>query len=260
MTPVVVTGAAGFIGRALTALLEKNGHHVYRVTRGQSLPAIPEAVCVHLAGSSNPAQVLDENLARTQSQELTKQYRRVVFVSTAHVYGDQQGAPCRENTPLSPGSTYAQLKISLERIFSSPPHAIARLSNVYGPGQSDLNVLSDIVRQLPGDGTVRLKGSAQAIRDYLFIDDAIAGLARLAVSQETGIFNFGTGRGTSVTELISILASQLKIKMPHIESPVSNGRSSLILDSDRALTRLGWSARIFLEEGLKSLLPVARLS
>lgn len=117
-----------------------------------------------------------------------------------------------------------------------------------------MNVVSALLRQLPGDSVVRLRGSAQAVRDYLFVEDAADGLARLALSEESGIFNLSTGRGTSVAELSQLLARLSGLPKPRIESLASCAPSTLVLDPGRALARLGWRAQTSLEDGLKTLL------
>lgn len=259
MRTVVVTGAAGFIGRALCERLERDGGRVLRVLRGQALPEAPGAACVHLAGSSAASKAAaDEEGSRREARGLVERvlsagYARVVLASSAAVYGDASPEPRREDSPTAPATAYARLKLSLEPLFAAPPHAVARLSNVYGPGQSPQNALSDILRQLPGDGTVRLKGPSGAVRDYLFVDDAADGLARLALSDETGVFNLSTGRGTSVARLVELLAASRGLPAPRIAAPGSTAASILVLDPARAAERLGWTARTSLEDGLKAL-------
>jgi UDP-glucose 4-epimerase len=261
MTTVIVTGAAGFIGRALCARLEREGVGVLKVGRGQPLPSAPGASCVHLAGSSDPARAAGDD-ARREAEDLARRvlaagYARAVLASTAHVYGDASASPRREDEPAAPTSAYANLKLSLESLFAGPGRAVARLSNVYGPGQSELNAVSAVLRQFPGDGVVRLRGAADAVRDYLFVEDAAEGLARLALSGEDGAFNLSTGRGTTVAELVAAVARLHGSPRPRVEAP-SAPPSTLVLDPGRAAARLGWKALTPLEQGLKSLLSPAR--
>jgi nucleoside-diphosphate-sugar epimerase len=257
---IVVTGANGFIGRALCGELEREGARVLRASRGAVLPRSPEACCVHLAGSNDPARAAaDETGSRREAEELAGRvlsagYARAILASTSHIYGDVDATPHREDFPPAPTSAYARVKLALETMFRAAGQTVARLSNVYGPGQPEINVVADIMRQLPGDGIIRLRGSAEAIRDYLFIEDAAKGLARLALSEEAGIFNFSTGRGTSVAGLTEILARLRGLPKPRIESGASRAPSTLILDPGLAHKRLGWRAQTSLEEGLKPLL------
>ena len=256
---VVVTGANGFIGRVLCAQLEREGARVLRVSRGDALPRAAGACCVHLAGSNDAARAeADETGARREAEELAARilaagYARVVLASSAYVYGDAS-TPRREDSPTAPAVAYSRIKLALEALFSGAGRAVARLSNVYGPGQPEMNVVSALLRQLPGDGIIRLRGSAQAVRDYLFVEDAANGLARLALFGESGVFNLSTGRGTSVAELAQLLARLSGLPEPRIESLVSCAPSTLVLDPGQALARLGWKAQTSLEEGLKTLL------
>lgn len=258
MTEVVVTGAGGFLGRALSADLARRGIHVLGSGRGEPLPKAPGAACVHLAGSSDPddaerPEALPEAEALA-ARVLAANYERVIFASTAYVYGLGGRGPVDETAPLAPASAYPRLKAALEPRFP----VVARLSNVYGPGQSPLNAVSHVLKQLPGDGVVRLIGSPAAARDFLFVDDAAEGLAALALSGETGVFNLSTGRGTSIAELIALLARLRGVPAPRIDAPASARPSTLVLDPSRAAARFGWRARTSLETGLKSLLTAAR--
>lgn len=260
MTEFVVTGARGFLGRTLCARLESRGAKVHRVNRGEPLPPLPTATCVHLAGSSAAADYLrpgarEEALALARS---TLRFKRVVFASSAQVYGDKVRAPRREDETPEPvkGYAYASTKLELERLFPAP-HAIARIANLYGPGQSPENVLSHILKQLPGGGTVRMMGALDATRDYLHVDDAAEALARLALSSESGVFNVGTGVGTSVEDLARALG-RLHGVMVKTESPAPRAGSCVVLDPEKTAAALGWRASRTLEEGLKTLLPAGR--
>lgn len=246
----VVLGAGGFLGRALRARLEARGRRVLSVGRGDPLPPAPGAVCVHLAGFSVASRAADPK-ARIEAIELARRtlsagWKRVVFASSAAVYGDAAATPRKESDSLAPRGAYAELKAELEGLFAGP-HAIARLANCYGPGQSQENLISDILRQLPGDGVVRLKGAADSVRDYLHADDAAEGLAALAESSESGAFNLGTGVGHDAASVARLLGAR------KVEAGTPSG-SRLVLDCDKARRLLGWSARVSLAEGVKSLL------
>ena len=257
MSEVVVIGAGGFIGRAVCARLEAVGHRAHRVLRGQPLPAAPGAACLHLAGSNDPS-VYESDAALKEARELAAKvlaagYGRVVYASTAQVYGGGYTRPVAEDAAPAPESAYARLKLSLEPLFSTAPHAVARLSNIYGPGQAAVNVLSHVLRQFPGDGVMRLQGSPDAVRVYLFVDDAAQALIALALSPDSGNFNISTGRGTSVAALIELLAKVHGVAPPRIES--AGGKASqLVLDPGKAAARLGWRAKVSLENGLATLL------
>jgi UDP-glucose 4-epimerase len=260
MKKYVVTGASGFIGSALCARLELSGASVKRARRGEPLPKIPGAVCVHLAANNDPRDIearYEEN--RREALDLAARvldagYSRVVFASSALVYGDAAAEPRREDSPLAPTSAYGRLKRDVEALFADGPHAVARISNVYGPGMSPVNVFSHILGQLRASGEVRMR-NLSSVRDYIFVADAADALAALAAADAKGVFNVSTGRGTRVDELVSALArlSGRAGASAAAEDP-NPPPSVLILDPSRLAGALGWRAKIPLEKGLGTLI------
>lgn len=260
MRTVVVTGSSGFIGSALCARLESSGVRVLRASRGGPLPAAPGAVCVHLAASNDPRDIearYKEN--RRESLELGRRvlgagYARVVFASSALVYGDAEASPRREDSPLAPTSAYGRLKREVEALFGGAPHAVARISNVYGPGMSPVNVFSHILAQLRSGGGVRMR-NLSSVRDYVFVSDVAEALAALATSDAAGVFNVSTGRGTRVDELVVLLARLTgRTGASAVAEDPDPPPSVLILAPDRIARTLGWRAKISLEEGLGALI------
>jgi nucleoside-diphosphate-sugar epimerase len=260
MKTVVVTGASGFIGGALCARLESSGVRVMKPRRGEPLPRAADAVCVHLAANNEQAAVAERfeevlkaelDLAR---RVLDAGYRRVVFASSAVVYGDGAQEPRREDSALAPASAYGRIKRDVEALFASGPHAVARISNVYGPGMSKANVFSRILEQLGEGESVRMR-ELRSVRDYVFVSDVAEALTALAAADASGVFNVSTGRGTAVGELVAMLA-RLRGKVgaavtAENENPPA---STLVLDPGRMAERLGWRAKMSLEDGLGTLI------
>jgi len=264
MADFVVTGASGFIGKAVCDLLARSGHRVFAVSRRlEALSSAPErASCVHLAGSSVPAEVESDPQAHAQAAEtLTKKildlrFRKVVYASSAAVYGDRAEQPRTENSPVDPRSAYARLKLAQEAAFLASGHVVARLSNVYGPGMSRENVLSRILDQLRQSGRVKLR-ELVSVRDYLFVSDAARALADLASSDLQGVYNVSTGKGTRVDELVSLMA-RLEGRTIALASETAGAPSTLVLEPRKIAEDLGWRAAVSLEEGLASLLSKVR--
>ena len=265
MKRVVVTGASGFIGRPLCARLERAGAEVLRVRSGAlaELPAQPEAVCVHLA-ANNDSEDLEkryeasrEEAAALARQVLGKKFRRVVFASSALVYGDAEKSPRTETSALRPTTAHGRLKAELEEIFSAADCVRARISNVYGAGMSPNNVFSRILRQLQSGDRVRLRNLA-SVRDYIHVDDVADALAALALGTPAGAFNVSTGRGASVGELAALAARAHGKENAVIEAEDELERpSTLVLDPGRLADACGWRARVRLEEGVAALVAAA---
>ncbi|MFA5158936.1 MAG: NAD(P)-dependent oxidoreductase [Candidatus Omnitrophota bacterium] len=271
-----VTGATGFIGHALCSELLRQGFavHAYgrkcdfrakpgieytRVKNYLEVMGTPDTVCVHLAGDNNVLAVesqtdsaLPEAVALAKHL-CTQRFARVVFASSAAVYGDLSEAPHREDEALSVSGAYARLKYAVEEVILRKHQTVARIANVYGLGMSETSVLSGVMRQLGQSGPVKVKCS-MPVRDFIYVADVICGLICLATRSQYGIFNLGTGIGTSVANLARELldiAGQKKRGVCCVDH--DHIRSSLILNPSKMKTCYGWSARVSLREGLKEL-------
>jgi UDP-glucose 4-epimerase len=276
----LVTGASGFIGRATVAALARRGVPVVaaarhmldmekpiqtvRVTSYSELKP-PEADCVllHLAEPRNigPAEDIGSDYVAARrallADLLAKHWGHVVYASSAAVYDDNDATPHRTSEEIAPRGTYAKAKATCEQDVLERGGAVARLSNVYGPGMAPNNVVSDILRQVPGEGPLTIQ-NRRPVRDYLWIDDAAEGLAVLATSRKAGVFNFGTGVGTSVEVLAHTALAGGGQPGRAVRATEEAERSShLVLDISATTQQLGWTPQVGLAQGLKILLGVA---
>jgi|GEM_PF-798154 len=272
----VVTGAAGFIGRAVCAELLARGAVVLAVSRSlqpavtglspqcvrdyAETPVPPGSVCLHLAGTSR-AQEVESNFSaeleatlRIAQHLATAGFTRVVYASSAQVYGDRLREPRREEEAVAPAGPYARLKRAAEEVFLAHGHVVTRIANMYGRGMSAANVLSDLLRQIPGHGDVRVRDTAP-VRDYIHVRDVALGLADLALGASEGIYNLGTGIGTSVGELAALLLTQAGEGARRVVPLACGNRPSwLVLDPNKMKTTFGWEPAVSLMQGLKELL------
>jgi UDP-glucose 4-epimerase len=273
----VVLGATGFIGRHLCRELVRRGQSVTAVSRrsGQTfdpgvasltvadygdLPEMPDATLVHLAGENLAGAVLDtgpKSPALRMAQRLKGlPFKRLVIASSAAVYGDKTAHPHTESEQPQPTSDYARQKLAIEAVFAGDPRAvIVRIANVYGPGMSDQNVLSDTLRQLAaGAKTIQLRDLGP-VRDYIHVKDVIEGLTAMALGSASGVFNLSTGVGTSVKDLATLVCQAHGKGDTFVTSQVSSGHSALILSPAKAWEAFRWRAAISLAEGVKDLVP-----
>lgn len=262
---VVVTGAAGFLGNAIVTRLIDAGVECLGVSR-KHIPGFLQVSCysdtppgdvlIHLA------EINDRMLANRLSTEyereasstlealLGKGYGSVVYVSSAVLYGDGQCSPHRETDPASAVDTYTRVKINAEQRVLSQNGSVARLANVYGPGMSMSNVLSRILGQLDRDGPVTLQDTTP-VRDFIWIEDAAAAIMKMATEQAQGLFNIGTGIGTSIGKLARLLLDEAKQTERKVVSKQADARQScLILDITKAKQYLNWQPSVSLNEGL----------
>ena len=188
---------------------------------------------------------------------------RIVHTSTSEVYGTAQAIPIDEEHPLHPQSPYAatkvaadQLALSFQRSFGTPV-VIARPFNTYGPRQSARAVIPTIVTQALARDVIEL-GATSPTRDFLFVDDTVAGLLRCAEAQgvEGEVVNLGTGTNVSIGDvagrILRLLGRDLPIALDEQRvRPPESEVERLVAGNAKARKLLGWEPTVQLDEGLK---------
>jgi len=189
--------------------------------------------------------------------------RRLVHVSTSEVYGTAQYVPIDESHPLHPQSPYAatkvgadQLALTYHRSFELPV-AIARPFNTYGPRQSARAVIPTIATQALATSTIDL-GATHPTRDFLYVEDTVAGLLRCgeASGVEGQVINLGSGNEISIGELAQLVLRVLGIEADVVTDaarlrPPDSEVERLLADATKASRLLGWRPGVDLEEGLR---------
>jgi len=273
---VVITGASGFLGGCvLRVLAAQQNVEVIEVTRKEisgwrrvsdySQSPVGD-VLIHLAENNDRAQVAksgqayEEKILATLTALLAKGYRRVVYASSAVLYGDADIRAHFPNDPIRIDDAYMRVKrLSELAVLKLPVGVVVRLANIYGPGMSPNNVMSTILRQIPGTGSLEIMDT-NPVRDFIWGEDAAEGIVALAINHvdegnERGLYNLGTGVGTSIGDLANMaleIAGQpgrsLKAKY------TSDRQSSLILDFSDTTSTCGWIPKTSLRQGLTHLL------
>lgn len=270
-----VIGASGFIGSAVCSELAGKGVSVSAVSRTRrpeiqglhwihvenylELVLPPGGICIHLGGRSQFQSTDDLELEQDQALALTERVARhdfsqVIFASTALVYGDHLDSLRRETEPVFPESAYARMKWEAEKITLESGRIIARIANVYGVGMAESNVFSRILRELdePGGITVR---DLNAVRDFIDVRDVARGLAALALGERPGIFNIGSGRGTSIRHLVASIGEEAGASTSQMVAEVEDSpESTLVVDPGKMKETFGWRAEIDLRKGIRHLL------
>lgn len=270
MTKVVVTGASGFLGGALISFLRKNNIDYIGVTRKKSsdLFAVESYedsprgdVLVHLAESNNRYEAerggaeFEAAASKTFDVLLKKGYRHVVYASSAVLYGDCSMIPRKVADPIEATDAYTRMKITSEKLALSSGGAALRLSNLYGPRMSLDNVISHIINQSGLDSAISMN-SLGPVRDFLWIEDAVSALYSIIKKGASGVFNIGSGRGTSIRELVRIVQSITKKKQDMVELSPLQKTSSLVLDIELTKKMLEWAPETILEDGIRKLVEM----
>ena len=262
---VVITGASGFLGKALQKMLVMKGDDVYGFTRGSKegfinvssytqLPIIDDAVLVHQAQSRDNSTNYNQSEVDLCGALAARHWCHVVYASSALVYGDRHRHPHMPEEPVTPFNEYTKMKIECEEIFAAAGATCLRISNLYGPGMSDHSVVADILRQLPGEGPMKLK-DPKPVRDFLWIKDAAACLAAACSAKVSSTFNSGSGKSITVGDLAR-MALHIAGEQVRAVATVGESDSSSCLKLDISKTRfmLSWSPETDLRSGLTTLL------
>ena len=187
---------------------------------------------------------------------------RVVNSSTGGaIYGEAKLIPAPEDHPAEPEAPYGQSKwcaegyLELYRRLHGLSTISLRYGNVYGPRQDPLGEAGVIAifcgRLLEGQKPV-VFGDGKQTRDYVYVGDVVAANLAAAASAATGPFNVGTGRETSVLDLVEALG---KIGGREFEPEFAPERPGevqhIALDYTRAHEELGYEPKVDLHEGLE---------
>jgi UDP-glucose 4-epimerase len=195
----------------------------------------------------------------------------IVFTSSGGVvYGEGEGKPLphTEDSEIAPESPYGQSKLAGEgyvdfhrRVHGARAVSL-RLGNIYGPRQDphgEAGVVAIFGGKLREGGQPKVFGDGQQTRDYVYVGDTVEALlgAQRAVDERDGAlapaYNVGTGRETSVLELLRVMARLMGREGVEPEmAPARAGELQRnVVDASRAAADLGWSPRTELEPGLE---------
>jgi UDP-glucose 4-epimerase len=273
----MVTGGGGFIGRHVGQALVNEGYDAVAVGRSTEHPLMTSetlaplfdrlSLVVFCAGGSSVGQSIDAPLADFEKSvpplaavlELMRTRApsaRLVFLSSAAVYGHADHVPTSEDAAPHPISPYGVHKRISEELCSSWARnyglraAVVRLFSVYGPGLRK-QLLWDACRKARA-GERRFAGTGREVRDWLHVDDAAALIlaAAAAASPDVPIVNGGTGVPTTVAAVVGDIFAALGAGMPEF---VGGGRpgdpATYLADISRA-SSLGWRPRIDVQRGV----------
>ena len=278
---ILVTGASGFLGRHLVAALEAQGHAVRRHSSADGdiancpLPMEGISRVFHLAGRSyvpdswqNPRAFYETNVLGTVNVlEHCRRHQAALTLVSSYVYGQPQRLPISEDHPLAASNPYSHTKILAEetaRFYEERfgvSLVIVRPFNIYGPRQNRSFLISSIVNQVldPVQTVVRVQ-DLRPKRDYLYVEDAVALLARTLRPGVHGVYNLGSGRSASVAEVAQLVKDAAGVCKAVVSAnePRPGEIMDVVADTSRAAADLDWRPRISLAEGIAALVAAER--
>jgi nucleoside-diphosphate-sugar epimerase len=280
---VLVTGASGFVGRALVDELRHGdgAYEVHALGRGDgdladdgvaedALAGTNPDVVVHAAArigvvrcDEEPELTLRSNVLATAllARAAARHDARLAYVSTSDVYGSAVEA--EEGTPPAPESLYAHAKLWGEQaaaLYAPEGLTVLRLANPYGPGvgtEQGKGALTTMLRQAEARERIPVFGGEG--RTWCWIDDTVRGIRLVLESGEEGTFNVGSDGEPVALADTARLACELtgapQELIEEVEPPA--GRVMTRISIER-LRGLGWRPEVALDEGMRRLLESLR--
>ncbi len=245
--------------------------------------ARPEIV-IHLAAEvggiganrDNPGRYFYANMA--MALHLIEHARRNAIAKFVHVgticsYPNETPVPFREddlwngypevtNAPYGVAKKAAGVMLDAYHRQYGLPGAYVMPVNLYGPGDNfDLqtsHVIPALIRKCVeakrrGDEAIDAWGSGRASREFLYVDDAAAGIVRAAAIVDTPEpINLGSGREITIRDLAELIRQTTGFEGEiRWDASKPDGQPRRLLDTTRAKERLGWTAAVGLEEGIR---------
>ncbi len=300
---IVVTGALGFIGHHLCIGLAKEGYKVLGIdnlSRGKreridllrnhgvdivladirdssnimkTFREFKPEIVMHLAALisvdesfKKPLLYEDVNVKGTINIILASNKTnvwRIVYASSAAVYGNPVKLPIDEEHPLRPLSPYGASKLAgemyIKTIFNGKEgYVILRLFNVYGLGQNPeyAGVITKFMERLERKLPPIIYGDGTQTRDFIHVLDVVeAFIKAIEVNESNVVLNIGTGKQTSIKELAYTMIKLYGLDLQPIYAPPRKGDiKHSYADISKAKKILKWEPKISLEDGLRMLI------
>jgi UDP-glucose 4-epimerase len=214
--------------------------------------------------SAEPLACIGVNVDGTQAVldacAAISRVQSVVLASSAAVYRPSE-IPHGEESALGPTDVYGHTKLWAEQLMelfrarSGIGVGIARLFNVFGPGETNPHLIPTIIAQVRQSRTLHL-GNLSTARDYVYVDDVAAGLMRLGDACRAGrtlLCNFGSERAVDGWSLIRLIETVTGEPLVVEQDPArmrASDRPILVSNCERARMLLNWEAETTLEMGI----------
>jgi nucleoside-diphosphate-sugar epimerase len=255
-----VLGASGFIGRHLAFHLRRCGHEVEAPGRDR-LPALEGDAghVVYAIGVTGdfrrrPYETIDAHVNVLGEVLRRLEFHSFLYLSSTRVYSPAVASPStREDDPVavspSADAIYDLSKLLGEALclsHPSPAVRVARLSNVYGPGQSPHTFLGAVIESLVRHGSVEFGEAPQSSKDYVAVGDVVALIEKIALSGEKRRYNVASGRRTSHGEIARLIAADGRFGSSFAAgAPV---RAFPPIDISRVKAEFGFSPRSLIDD------------
>jgi UDP-glucose 4-epimerase len=298
----LVTGGAGFIGSNIVAHLLQEGHEVVvldnllsgyrqnlfagaRFTEGdvRDERTVAEAVqgvevVFHLAASVGNTRSIEHPIDDSEINVIgtlrileaarTAGVRKVVFSSSAGIFGELKTLPIREDHPVEPDSPYGASKLAAEKMclayhkLYGLEAACLRYFNVYGVRQrydAYGNVIPIFAHRILNETPITIFGDGEQTRDFVNVRDVVQANYKAALSHASGAFNIASATSITINELAKLMLETSGLYVPiEYAAPRKGDVRHSLADVSAAHAAFGYSPSVGLHEGLTEYMAWAR--
>lgn len=189
--------------------------------------------------------------------------KKVIYISTGGaVYGEPEYLPCDEAHPVNPICQYGASKHTVEHYLYMYKqiyglnYTVLRYPNVYGPRQDpegEAGVVAIFTGQMLAGEPVTINGDGDQVRDFVYVADCVeANMLVTELQEVSGIYNLGSGKGTSVNQIFQTLREVTEYQREALRAPAKLGETyKIYLDPSKARKDLEWQAEVNLKAGLQ---------
>jgi len=282
---ILILGSEGFVGNNLVDGLSKNheifcadlvdnsNHNNYKkfdVTDSSSvqntvkdvdvvIDLVAHSLVSSIEGPAKNAEVNILGLLNILEACTKNKIKKIIFTSASSMIGEPKTPQVSEDHIATPKTAYGISKLASEhylRLYhelNNLNYVVFRFFNIYGPYQKN-GLIPSLYSRIAQNQHLTVFGKGDQIRDYVFIQDIIPFFEKAVTENiaDNTIFNLGTGKGTSILDIINILSETMNIK-PEIEfkDPRPGEIGNFVADPKLLSLTFGNTPLTTVEEGIK---------
>ena len=299
MEKILVTGGAGFIGSHVVEKLLEKGYKVAvldNLSTGkkdnikgcevefyycditdvlhlfQVVETFQPDYIIHLAAqvsvSDSVKNITHDSMVNIQGSvnviEAAKKYnvKRIVFSSTAAVYGNPEYLPIDTDHKTEPTSPYGLAKYTVEKYLQLAyelyglDYTILRYSNVYGPRQDSKGeggVVAIFADKLSNQERPVIYGDGNQTRDFVYVEDVAEANVLSIKNNRNGIYNVSTCERISINDLLNAMIKVTDdLTKPIYKENRKGDIKHSILENKDTLNKIGWSPKVSISDGIQT--------
>jgi UDP-glucose 4-epimerase len=186
--------------------------------------------------------------------------KKIVFTSSAAVYGENMKTPADEESPTTPSSPYGASKLCAETymiLYSKLydlPVTVLRFSNLYGPRQRKYVVYDILLKLMKNPKKLEILGTGREERDFIYVNDAITALLLASNSPTLNerVFNIGTGISTSISQIVETTLKILQVQ-PEVSFTKASWQGDIkkLVSNTSRIAKLGFKPKYSMHDGIK---------